>query len=172
MVLYSYESQIASHGPIDLFLGGVGPSGHIAFNEPFSSLSSRTRPVVLASSTIAANARFFGNDLTQVPKRALTVGVGTIMDAREVVIVANGRTKADAVREGVEGPISSKWTITKLQDHPRWTLCVDLEAAAGLKGETIDVRYQNCNDRHFTNRARSIPRLLKLRKLGLEVNRL
>ncbi|MCJ1324802.1 hypothetical protein MMC10_001464 [Thelotrema lepadinum] len=135
---HSYESLISSYGPIDLFLGGVGPSGHIAFNEPFSSLTSRTRPVVLASSTIAANARFFNNDLTQVPKRALTVGVGTIMDAREIVIVANGRAKVDAVREGVEGPISSKWTITKLQEHPKWWLCVDMEAAAGLKGETVD----------------------------------
>ena len=135
----SYESLISSYGPIDLFLGGVGPSGHIAFNEPFSSLTSRTRPVILASSTITANARFFNNDLSQVPKRALTVGVGTIMDAKEVVIVANGRAKADAVREGVEGPISSKWTITKLQEHPKWWLCVDVEAAAGLKGETVDV---------------------------------
>ena len=134
-----YESAVASYGPIDFFLGGVGPSGHIAFNEPFSSLASRTRPVVLASSTIAANGRFFNNDLSQVPRRALTVGVATIMDAREVVIVANGRGKADAVREGVEGPMSSKWTITKLQEHPKWWLCVDREAAGGLKSETIDV---------------------------------
>ena len=134
-----YESLIAAHGPIDFFLGGVGPSGHIAFNEPFSSLNSRTRPVVLASSTIAANARFFSSDLAQVPKRALTVGVATIMDAKEVVIVANGRAKADAVREGVEGPISSKWTITRLQEHPQWWLCVDREAASGLREETIEV---------------------------------
>jgi glucosamine-6-phosphate deaminase len=97
--------------------------------------------VVLAASTIAANARFFGNDFSQVPKVALTVGVGTIMDAREVCIIATGRAKAEAVKEGVEGAISGRWTITKLQDHPSWWLCIDSEAANGLKSETIEVYY-------------------------------
>ena len=117
----------------------MGPSGHIAFNEPYSSLTSRTRPVVLAASTIAANARFFGNDLSAVPKRALTVGVGTIMDAREVCVVANGRVKADAIQQAMEGSINSRWTITKLQEHPHCWVCVDKEAAGGLREETIEV---------------------------------
>ena len=94
--------------------------------------------MVLAASTMAANARFFvGNE--QVPQRALTVGVGTIMDAREVCIVANGKGKADAVVNAVEGGVSSRWTISKLQDHPAWWLCVDEEASCKLSLETVEV---------------------------------
>lgn len=94
--VFRYEASIQTHAPIDLFLGGLGPSGHIAFNEPFSSLSSRTRPIVLAPSTIAANARFFANDLAEVPRMALTVGVSTIMESREVAVIASGVNKGES----------------------------------------------------------------------------
>lgn len=137
--IVSYEALIRKHGPIDLFLGGVGPSGHIAFNEPFSSLVSRTRAVTLAPSTIAANARFFENDLSQVPKRALTVGVSTIMEAKEVVIIATGRGKAAAVKAGAEGAVSATWTISKLQEHERWWMVIDDAAGESLMGNTIEV---------------------------------
>lgn len=81
-----YEQKIKDAGGIELFIGGIGPDGHIAFNEPGSSLVSRTRVKTLAQDTLEANARFFGNDITKVPKEALTVGVGTVMDAKEVTI--------------------------------------------------------------------------------------
>jgi glucosamine-6-phosphate deaminase len=131
--------MIASHGGIELFLGGVGPDGHIAFNEPGSSLSSRTRVKTLAESTIAANARFFDGNLSLVPKRALTVGVGTIMDAREVAIIATGGGKAKAVKAGVEGGVNHLWTISALQMHPRWLMVVDEEACAELDYKTLKV---------------------------------
>ena len=90
----AYEAAIKKYGGIELFLGGIGPDGHIAFNEPGSSLSSRTRIKTLAYDTIVANSRFFDNDITKVPKMALTVGVGTVMDAREVLIIITGVHKA------------------------------------------------------------------------------
>ena len=137
--LNSYESLIASHGGIDFFLGGVGGDGHIAFNEPGSSLSSRTRVKILASSTIAANARFFNNDISQVPKQALTVGVGTIMSAREVGVIATGAGKAMAIKMGVEGPVNHMWTISALQGHPKVIMAVDEEACGELRVKTLKV---------------------------------
>ena len=95
--------------------------------------------MTLAPSTITANARFFDNDLARVPKQALTVGVVTIMEAREVVIIATGAGKARAVKEGVEGGISSSWTISKLQEHESWVLVVDEGATGELKGSTVQV---------------------------------
>ena len=92
----SYEQKIKEAGGIDLFLGGIGPDGHIAFNEPFSSLTSRTRVKSLTTDTIIANSRFFDNDVTKVPRHALTVGVVTVMDARDVMILVNGDHKASA----------------------------------------------------------------------------
>ena len=92
-----YEEKIKSYGGIDLFMGGIGPDGHIAFNEPGSSLTSRTRIKTLTTDTIIANSRFFDNDINLVPKTALTVGVGTIMDAKEVLILVNGHNKAQAL---------------------------------------------------------------------------
>ena len=92
-----YEAKIKSCGGIDLFMGGIGPDGHIAFNEPGSSLTSRTRVKTLTTDTIIANSRFFDNDINKVPKTALTVGVGTVMDSREVMILANGHGKARAL---------------------------------------------------------------------------
>ena len=125
-----YEEKIKSYGGIDLFIGGIGEDGHIAFNEPGSSLSSRTRIKTLTSDTIEVNSRFFDNDINLVPKTALTVGVGTIMDANEVMILANGQKKATALKQGIEGGISQMWTISALQLHPHGIIVCD-EAACG-----------------------------------------
>ena len=127
-----YEAKIKEVGGIDLFMGGIGPDGHIAFNEPGSSLTSRTRVKSLTTDTIIANSRFFDNDLNKVPKTAVTVGVRTVMDAREVMILANGHNKARAIREAVEGPVSQRWTITCLQLHPHGIIVCDEEACDEL----------------------------------------
>lgn len=95
-----FEEHIKEAGGIELFIGGIGPDGHIAFNEPGSSLVSRTRVKALAQDTLVANARFFGNDMSKVPKQALTVGVGTVMDAKEVMILITGAHKAFALYKG------------------------------------------------------------------------
>lgn len=113
-----YERKIKAFGGIELFLGGIGPDGHIAFNEPGSSLSSRTRVKTLAYDTIVANSRFFGGDIRQVPTMALTVGVGTVMDAREVLIIITGITKAYALYKVVEEGINHMWTVSMIQQHP------------------------------------------------------
>ena len=131
-----YEAAIAAAGGIDLFLGGVGEDGHIAFNEPFSSLSSLTRVKTLTPDTIAVNARFFGGDVSAVPTRALTVGVGTILAAREVVILATGRRKARAVRHGIEGGYNHQWTVSALQTHPSGIIVCDEAAAEELRVAT------------------------------------
>ncbi len=127
----SYEERIRKAGGIDLFLGGIGPDGHIAFNEPGSSLASRTRQKTLTTDTIIANSRFFEGDINQVPKTALTVGVATVMDAKEVLIMVNGHNKAQALRHAVEEPISQMWTISALQMHPHGIIVCD-EAACDL----------------------------------------
>ncbi len=120
-----YERKMKSVGGIDLFLGGIGADGHIAFNEPCSSLQSRTRVKTLTTDTIHANARFFNNDISFVPTQSLTVGVGTILDAKEILIMANGRNKARALAQVVEGAVNHKWTITALQMHPKATIVCD-----------------------------------------------
>jgi hypothetical protein len=102
----SYEAKIAAHGGVELFLGGIGEDGHIAFNEPGSSLQSRTRIKTLAYDTILANARFFGNDISKVPRMALTVGVRTVLDSREVVVVVTGQRKALALSQAIEGGVN------------------------------------------------------------------
>jgi glucosamine-6-phosphate deaminase len=132
-----YEAKIQSYGGIDLFLGGIGPDGHIAFNEPGSSLTSRTRIKTLTYDTIVANSRFFGNDITKVPKTALTVGVGTVMDAREVVIVINGYSKAHAVKKGIEDGVNHMWTISMLQLHRHGVICCDEDSTMELKVGTV-----------------------------------
>lgn len=129
----NYEKRIAAAGGIDLFLGGVGPDGHIAFNEPGSSLRSRTRKKTLTTDTIIANSRFFDNDITKVPKNALTVGVGTVMDAKEVLILVNGHNKAAALAHAVEGSINQMWTITALQIHPHAIIVCDELSCDELK---------------------------------------
>lgn len=98
----AYEESIKAHGGIELFLGGIGEDGHIAFNEPGSSLASRTRIKTLAYDTILANSRFFGGDLNKVPRMALTVGVATVLEAREVVVVVTGQRKSLALSKAIE----------------------------------------------------------------------
>ena len=132
-----YEEKINKTGGIDLFLGGIGPDGHIAFNEPGSSLSSRTRLKTLSYDTILANSRFFDNDIKKVPTTALTVGVGTIMDAREVLIIINGYNKARALRQVVEGSISHMWTVSMLQLHQHAILVCDDASTMELQVETV-----------------------------------
>ena len=129
----AYEAKIKEVGGIDLFMGGIGPDGHIAFNEPASSLQSRTRQKTLTTDTMIANSRFFDNDVNKVPKTALTVGVGTVLDAKEVVIIVNGHNKARALRHAVEEPINHMWTISALQMHPKGIIVCDYDACAELK---------------------------------------
>ncbi len=129
----NYEKAIESFGGIDLFMGGIGPDGHIAFNEPGSSLSSRTRVKTLTTDTIIANSRFFDNDINKVPKTALTVGVGTVLAAKEVMIVCNGHNKARALKHAVEGGITQMWTISALQMHPHGIIVCDEAACDELK---------------------------------------
>ncbi len=128
-----FEEKMASYGGVDLFMGGVGPDGHIAFNEPGSSLTSRTRMKTLTQDTIIANSRVFEGNTDLVPKTALTVGVGTVMDARSVLLLVNGHNKARALRHGVEGGISQMWTISALQMHPKAIIVADEAACAELK---------------------------------------
>lgn len=132
-----YEARIQSLGGVDLFVGGVGKNGHIAFNEPGSALRSRTRLTRLTDSTRLANAKYFDYDIAKVPVQALTVGVGTILDAREVMILACGAHKAQAVAQAVEGSINHTWTVTALQLHPAAMLVCDEDAILELKVKTV-----------------------------------
>ena len=144
-----YESRIAAVGGIDLFMGGIGADGHIAFNEPGSSLASRTRDKALNEDTILVNSRFFDNDANQVPKSALTVGVGTVMDAREVLILVTGHNKARALRHAVEEGVNHMWTISALQLHPRGIIVCDEASTVELKVGTYryfkDIEKDNLN---------------------------
>lgn len=121
----AYEKAIVDAGGFDLFLGGVGEDGHIAFNEPFSSLSSRTRCVTLTYDTRVVNSRFFDNDVNQVPKQALTVGVATVLSSKEVVVLAFGSKKAHALKDAIEGPMSHYCTLSGLQGHENGTIVCD-----------------------------------------------
>jgi len=136
-VCKDYEEKILSYGGIELFLGGIGPDGHIAFNEPGSSLVSRTRVKTLSYDTILANSRFFDNNMSKVPTQALTVGVGTVMDAKEVVIIITGFNKARAVREVIEGGVSHMWTVSMLQLHEHAILALDEPATMELQVESV-----------------------------------
>lgn len=128
-----YEAKIKSVGGIDLFLGGVGADGHIAFNEPGSSLTSRTRDKALNLDTKIVNSRFFNDDVNQVPKTALTVGVGTIMDSQEVLVLVTGHNKARALHKAVEGAVNHMWTITALQLHSHGMIICDEDATMELQ---------------------------------------
>ena len=128
-----YEDMIRECGGIDLFLGGIGPDGHIAFNEPYSSLTSRTRQKTLTTDTRIANSRFFGGDPEAVPATALTVGVGTVMSAKEVLILCNGHNKARALQAAIEGPVCQAWTISALQQHPHGIIVCDEAACEEIK---------------------------------------
>jgi len=145
----NYEAKIKSVGGIDLFLGGICPDGHIAFNEPGSSLNSRTRIKTLTQDTILANSRFFDNDITKVPKTALTVGVGTVLDAKEVLILVNGHNKARALAQAVEGSVNHMWTISSLQLHPKGIIVCDelatYELTVGTYKYFKDIECENLN---------------------------
>ncbi|HOB48879.1 MAG TPA: glucosamine-6-phosphate deaminase [Mycobacterium sp.] len=129
----AYEQAIRDAGGIDLQILGIGTDGHIGFNEPGSSLASRTRIKTLTRQTRLDNARFFGGDIDAVPTHCLTQGLGTIMAARHVVLVATGRSKAQAIHQLVEGPVSALWPATILQHHPHATVLIDDAAARRLQ---------------------------------------
>lgn len=131
-----YEARIKQAGGIELFVGGIGPDGHIAFNEPGSSLTSRTRLKHLTTDTIIANSRFFDNDMSKVPTSALTVGVGTIMDAKEVMILVSGYNKARALQQAVEGGVCQMCTLSALQLHPKGIIVCDELSTFDLKVST------------------------------------
>jgi glucosamine-6-phosphate deaminase len=154
----AYEEKIKHAGGIELFLGGIGPDGHIAFNgqsqpstlkpaiqappnrpttEPGSSLTSRTRVKTLAFDTLQANSRFFNNDLAQVPRMALTVGVQTVLDAREVVVIITGAHKALALKKCIEDGVNHMWTLSSLQQHPHAMIVVDEDATLELQVKTV-----------------------------------
>ena len=146
----AYEKTIASFGGIKLFLGGVGVDGHIAFNEPGSSLSSRTRVKTLTRETIQVNSRFFGGDISQVPTTSLTVGVGTITDSEEVMILASGHSKARALKHAIEEGINQMWTISCLQMHKKAIIVCDEDATDELRVGTLryfkDIESQNLDN--------------------------
>lgn len=131
-----YEEKIKSYGGINLFLGGVGIDGHIAFNEPGSSLNSRTRVKTLTEETRIANSRFFTN-LDEVPRFALTVGVGTLLEAKRILILATGKNKARAIAQAVEGNVNHLWTISALQLHPHSIIVCDEDACDDLTLKTF-----------------------------------
>lgn len=133
-----YEEKIKKAGGIDLFLGGIGPDGHIAFNEPGSSLSSLTRVKTLTTDTIIANSRFFDNDVNKVPKTALTVGVGTVMASQEVLIIINGHGKARALAQVIEHGVNHMWTVSALQLHANAIIVCDEAACDELKVATFN----------------------------------
>jgi len=133
-----YEKKIKSTGGIHLFVGGIGPDGHIAFNEPGSSLASRTRVKTLTQDTIIANSRFFDGHVNKVPKTALTVGVGTVMDAKTVLIIVSGHNKARALQQAVEAGVNHMWTVSCLQLHPHGIIVCDDDATVEMKVGTVN----------------------------------
>ena len=129
----AYEDSITEAGGVDLQILGIGSDGHVGFNEPGSSLASRTRIKTLTEQTRADNARFFAGDIDEVPHHCLTQGLATIMAARHIVLIATGRAKADAVHQLVEGPVSAMWPATILQHHPHVSVLIDHAAAGRLQ---------------------------------------
>lgn len=133
----AYEEKIRQFGGVHLFVGGIGQDGHLAFNEPGSSLTSRTRIKTLTEDTRRVNARFFDDDIDQVPRQALTVGIGTILDAQEVMILASGASKARALQKVIEEGVNHMWTASALQMHRRAIIVCDDEATLELKVGTV-----------------------------------
>ena len=131
-----YEEKIASYGGIDLFMGGIGVDGHLAFNEPYTSLTSRTGLRDLTTDTRIVNSRFFGGDPEKVPAQALSVGIGTVTDAKEVLVLISGHNKARALAAVVEGGVSQKWTCSALQMHNAAIIACDEEACGELTVDT------------------------------------
>lgn len=144
-----YEIKIKNAGGINLFVGGIGPDGHIAFNEPGSSLGSLTRVKTLTTDTIIANSRFFNNDPNLVPKTALTVGVKTVLDAEEVMLIISGHQKARALAKVVEEGVNHMWTVSALQLHPKGIIICDDASTIELKVGTVnyfkDIEAPNLN---------------------------
>lgn len=133
-----YEEKMKSLGGVQLFIGGVGQDGHIAFNEPGSSLASRTRVKTLTEDTLIANSRFFDNDINLVPKYSLTIGVGTLMDAKEILLIVFGHNKALALQQAIEGSVNHLWTVTALQMHRNTILVCDAASCNELKVKTLN----------------------------------
>ncbi len=148
-----YEAAMKEAGGVDLFLGGVGADGHLAFNEPGSSLSSRTRMKTLTRDTRLVNSRFFGGDPSKVPETALTVGVGTVMDAKEVLILATGMNKARALSHAIEEGVNHLWTVSCLQLHPRGIMVCDEDATMELRVGTVRY-FKDIESRNFDNSIR------------------
>lgn len=130
----AYEAAIAEAGGIDLQLLGIGQAGHIGFNEPLSAFASRTRDKTLTPTTRAQNAEMFGGDPEAVPSRALTMGVATILEARELILLATGASKAAIVARAVEGPMTAMVSATAIQMHPNCKVVLDAAAASELAG--------------------------------------
>ncbi|MEV6012210.1 glucosamine-6-phosphate deaminase, partial [Streptomyces sp. NPDC051976] len=130
---HAYDTALTQAGGVDLQLLGIGTDGHIGFNEPCSSLASRTRIKTLTQQTRADNARFFDDDITQVPHHVITQGIGTILEARHLILLATGEGKAEAVAQTVEGPVTALVPASALQLHPHATLVIDEPAATKLK---------------------------------------
>lgn len=150
-----FEDKIKSYGKINLFIGGVGEDGHIAFNEPGSSLSSRTRDKELTEKTRLDNSRFF-KDIDEVPKLALTIGVGTIIDSEQVMILANGSNKSEAIYHAIEGSVNHLWTISALQLHPSAIFVLDDDASEDLTVKTYkyfkEIEEDNLDVNNFKNK--------------------
>jgi glucosamine-6-phosphate deaminase len=146
----AYERAIKAAGGVDLFLGGVGADGHLAFNEPGSSLSSRTRVKTLTRDTRVINSRFFEGDPSLVPETALTVGVGTVMDAREVLILVTGMNKARALSHAIEEGVNHLWTVSCLQLHPKGIIVCDEDATMELRVRTVRY-FEDIEARNFDN---------------------
>lgn len=127
-----FEKKIKEAGGVELFIGGIGPDGHIAFNEPGSSLTSRTRVKTLAQDTLEANARFFNNDISKVPNSALTVGVGTVMDAKEVMILITGAHKSFALYKAIEEGVNHMWTVSAFQVSLSLIICLERLLISGI----------------------------------------
>ena len=130
---FDYEVAMAEAGGIDLQVLGIGADGHLAFNMPMSSLTSRTRLKTLTTETREDNARFFDDDIDQVPRHCLTQGLGTIMESRHAIMLGFGKNKAQAIAECVEGPVAARWPASILQMHPHATVVVDEDAASQLR---------------------------------------
>jgi len=146
----SYENAMKALGGINLFVGGVGPDGHIAFNEPGSSLSSRTRIKTLTLDTKVANSRFFGGDIEKVPATALTVGVGTLLDSHEVIILVSGHNKARALHHAIEQGVNHMWTVSCLQLHAKALIVADEDSTDELKVGTVKY-FRDIESRNFEN---------------------
>ncbi|MBZ0200149.1 MAG: glucosamine-6-phosphate deaminase [Ignavibacteriaceae bacterium] len=149
----AYEKKIAAAGGINLFVGGIGPDGHIAFNEPGSSLGSLTRVKTLTMDTIIANSRFFDNDINKVPKTALTVGVKTVLDSEEVLIIISAHNKARALAKVVEEGVNHMWTVSAIQLHPKSIIVCDDASTVELKVGTVnyfkDIESANLDPKSF-----------------------